>query len=217
MARRKSLAKLITIENALKRLLVKFYNANIKDSLSPTEELRQQYESKVKNLIRKTVQDAYEHGTEQVADVIGNDFNLFLSQTDISNIVSLTNKANDQFWKTATRLHRRESEFILLPNADELIQKIPFDTTAALIGFSAFATFLSFNEATTDKLDQLGGGQLEFVTARDFKVDPEICEPLDGQIFNTTDPDIPQLPLHNHCRCTLIPVEFTGPVGEELF
>ena len=49
-------------------------------------------------------------------------------------------------------------------------------------------------------------GKFEFVTARDAKVDPEICAPLDGTIYNMFDIDIPTPPLHRHCRCILVPI-----------
>src|ERR1044072_3858708 len=147
------------IENSLNKKLNSFYNSNIKGSILPTESLRQKYEQKVKSMIRKTVQESYLYGTKvvtkQISD-INTEFVDFISVTDIQNIAQLTDKVNNQFWKTADRLHRRETEFILLPDKG-LELKNQFDTTAAIIGFAAFSTFLPFNKAIISKV-QVGLG-----------------------------------------------------------
>ena len=99
------------IENSLKSKLDKFYNQNIKGSILLIEELQRQFETRVRNLIRQTVQDSYLYGsslvTKQISD-INSDFVPFISVTDIQNITSVTDKISAQFWKTAGRLHRRE-------------------------------------------------------------------------------------------------------------
>ena len=224
------------IENSLNKKLNSFYNNNIKGSTLPTDSLRRKYEQTVKNMIRKTVQDSYLFGTKlvskQISD-INTEFVEFISVTDIQNIQQLTEKVNNQFWKTADRLHRRETEFILLPEGLQL--KNQFDTTAALIGFAAFASFLPFNNAVVSKIQivnqpielGIGGsvfqneqillgegegiipmqGKVMFLTQEDALVDPELCEPLNRTVYEIgVDLDIPEPPLHNHCRCRLVPI-----------
>jgi len=228
------------IENALKRKLDSFYNSNIKGSPFAIETLEQKYATKVKNIIRQTVQDSYLYGsslvTKQISD-INSDFVPFISVTDVQHISQVTDKVNAQFWKTAGRLHRRETTFVFQPFGD-LELKPQFDTTAAIIGLSAFATFSAFNNAVIAKtqivnnpialgigtnvqegalslqLEDLADidltnlhGRVMFLTQEDAIVDPEICEPLNRTVYDTeTDFDIPSPPLHNHCRCRLVPL-----------
>ena len=45
-----------------------------------------------------------------------------------------------------------------------------------------------------------------FLTKEDADVDPIICAPLNRTVYDMNDPDIPELPLHRHCRCKLIPL-----------
>jgi hypothetical protein len=205
--------KLQRLENALKSKLNAFYNSNIKGNIAPIETIRQQFESKIKTIIRAAVQQSYLSGTDLVTNQVTNiddNFEVFISQRDIQNISSLTDKLNDQFWKTATRLHRRESEFLLLPNQD-LQLKNQFDTAAAIIGVSAYTVFTAFNEATVNKLQDISSlgiveGSVMFLTEEDARVDPEICEPLNRTVYEANDPDIPFPPLHNFCRCRLVPI-----------
>ena len=226
------------IENAINRKLLSFYNNNIKNSTLPTESIRAKYNQTVKNIIRQTVQESYLYGTKlvtkQISD-INTDFIDFISVTDIQNIQSLTDKINNQFWKTADRLHRRENEFIISLADQELVKKTQFDTTAALIGFAAFASFLPFNNAVISKTNivnqpialGVGGsafqnellllgegegiipmqGKIMFLTQEDAAVDHEICEPLNRTVYEVgVDFDIPEPPLHNHCRCRMVPI-----------
>jgi len=228
------------IENALKRKLDKFYNSNIKGSQFAIETLKQKYANTVKNLIRQTVQDSYLYGsslvTKQISD-INSDFVPFISVTDVQHIQQVTEKVSNQFWKTAGRLHRREQEFIIQPFGD-LELKPQFDTAAAIIGLSAFATFSAFNNAIISKIQIINNpialgigttnipegalslqfedlqdidltnlqGRVMFLTQEDSIVDPEICAPLNRTVYDADDFDIPEPPLHNHCRCRLIPL-----------
>ena len=232
-ATNKSITQRLTrIENAIKNRLNTFYKKKIKPlSYLPIEAIRKQYESEVKNLIRRTIQEAYLIGTDVVAEKVSdknNEFIPFISITDINNIASLANKLNDQFWKTADRLVRREQEFILNENK-ELEKKKGFDTEAAILAFAVSAAYLPFNNAVISKTKALTidttvdlevgfdilrledanlTGRVMFLTREDAKVDPEICEPLNRTVYDINDPDIP-IPIqdtHIHCRCRLIPV-----------
>lgn len=48
--------------------------------------------------------------------------------------------------------------------------------------------------------------KIMFLTKEDAKVDPEICAPLNRNVYAVDDPFIPELPMHPHCRCRLVPV-----------
>ena len=227
------------IENALKRKLDSFYNSNIKGSQFAIETLQQKYANTIKNLIRQTVQDSYLYGssivTRQISD-INSDFVPFISVTDVQHIQQVADKVSNQFWKTAGRLHRRETTFTFQPFGD-LELKPQFDTAAAIIGLSAYATFSAFNNAVISKIQIVNNpvalgigtniqegalslefddlqdidltnlqGRVMFLTQEDAAVDPEICEPLNRTVYDADDFDIPEPPLHNHCRCRLVPL-----------
>jgi len=50
-------------------------------------------------------------------------------------------------------------------------------------------------------------GKIMFLTQEDAAVDPEICEPLNRTVYEVgVDFDIPEPPLHNHCRCRMVPI-----------
>ena len=59
-------------------------------------------------------------------------------------------------------------------------------------------------------------GKFLFLTREDADVDPIICAPLNRTVYDMFDPDIPELPLHYHCRCKLIPI-IEGQNPDELF
>lgn len=42
----------------------------------------------------------------------------------------------------------------------------------------------------------------EFTAENDHKSCP-VCKEFDGMIFRDDDPNLPELPLHPNCRCTL--------------
>jgi hypothetical protein len=220
--------RLESLEKLLKPKLEKFYNQKINGSLSPIELLKRKYETQVFNNIRSTVQKSYIIGMNLVIGQmleINKEFEPFISVTDANNIRDVTKETSDRFWKTASKLHNRESEFILTPDK-KLQLKHQFDTTAAMIGVASRASFNGYNSAVKSKTSVLTvpvqrslAGQFEdfdtinqikgsvmFLTARDSKVDPEICEPLDGTIYDSHDTDIPNPPLHNFCRCILLPI-----------
>lgn len=224
--------RLTKIERALKVKLFRFYKQNILGSNSTIEELRQKYEQQVKNLIRKTIQDSYFVGTDIVTQAISEkdpSFIGFISITDINNIQDLTEKQNEQFWKTSGRLHLRETEFILKNN--ELEKKDMFDIEAAMIGTTAFMAYLAYNIAIESKMKSTllnpvsitvngqqisnlpffnvsGGleGKYIFLTKGDDRVDPIMCKPLSRKVFDLSETIIPMPPLHKHCRCRLIPL-----------
>ena len=91
------------------------------------------------------------------------------------------------------------------------------------------SVFQSFNTAITSKLSEVRNlitnepditdfpetitGQVRFTTGGDSLVCPNICLPLDGNVYDVDDPDIPnpQDPssdnfTHFHCRCKLVPI-----------
>jgi hypothetical protein len=130
---------------------------------------------------------------------------------------------SNQFWNTVSRLVNRENEFKINLADGQFIKKNPFAIDAAFIGTAAYFVYSAFNNAVISKVNQVlptilpeegftdlnlenFQGKLEFVTRRDDRVDLELCAPLDGVVFDANDPDLPIPPLHNHCRCTLIPV-----------
>lgn len=198
---------LTTLENALKRALLSFYNKYIKGSQYPVELLKQQYSKQIRNLIQSTIQKSYIKGMELVGKSIKiPDFEILISSNDLNNIDSLSKKMEDSFWRTSQRLLMRETEFKVVNN--ELEQKDPFDKNAAMVATSALIVYSALNNAVVSKEQELGGNnKVQFTTANDSHVDPTLCKPKSGEIYdaNNVPPDS-NPPLHRHCRCTLIPV-----------
>ena len=149
--------KLVAQEGTLKRKLHSFYLTTVKNNTLPTESIRRKYENQIKAIIRKAVEDSYFFGSdliEQEVKIISPKKIFFVSGTDIQNIQDITEKMNDQFWTTTSKLHMRESEFVLTLDK-ELIKKREFDTEAAYISIAALMIFAAFNNSVISKARQV--------------------------------------------------------------
>ena len=208
--RRNVVRDLTILENSLKRKLLTFYNTKIKPEAgtTPIEQLKQRYNSYIINLIRKTVQDSYLKGNELVGRQIKiTDFDIVITGTDIDNIAKISAAMTTSFWNTASKLHRRETEFKL--NKDrELEEKEPFDKNAAMVAASALVVYSAFNGSILSKTQEIPQpARVQFTTANDSHVDPKLCQPHANEIFDENNVPIDaQPPLHRHCRCILVPL-----------
>src|SRR6185503_16485761 len=189
--------KLDRLERSLKRKLITFYNSKIKGSVIPVDILKQKHNQQIRDIIRKTVEESYLIGTDTVGNQVltrDQDFQLFISATDLNNIQGLTDRLSNDFWNTAQRLQDRE--FTVTPEGEK---KKPFDAIAALTGIAAAVAFSAFNNAIKSKSTQITAtpppviptedqslnldigfeirqiGRVRFVTKQDSKVDPDIC------------------------------------------
>ena len=197
--------RLSRIENALKSKLNSFYKQKIKPlSDLPIESIKQRYETHVKNLIRKTIQDAYLTGTDIVSEKItdkNKDFTLFISVTDIQNIQSLTEKMSNQFWTTTGKLVQREQTFEKNLATQEFIKKQSFDDEAAMIGLSALFAYSGFNAAVLSKMQNtinllpVQPIAQTIPTSLDLEIGFELEQldpfnlPLEGQVIYLTQED----------------------------
>lgn len=68
-----------------------------------------------------------------------------------------------------------------------------------------------FNQASLARYEQHGIRMVEWITAGDERVDPDICEPLEGERFLIGNE--PDNPAHPRCRCAWLPVILGGPRG----
>ena len=160
---RKVSANLTALELRLKRRLFAFYKKNIMGKISPIERLRAEHETTVRNIIRKAVQDSYLTGTETVGDQVKDkepDFELFISGTDINNIIRLTEVALASFWLVASRLLLRENEFKQVNN-ERPIHKPNINAEAATLGLAIDVVFKGYNTAVTSKLPIVASGSVE--------------------------------------------------------
>ena len=145
--------KLDKLERALHKKLLTFYNSKIKGLPIPVDILKQKYNQQVQEIIRKTAQDSYIAGTEQVGDQVLNkdqSFQLFISTTDLNNIQALTSRLSNDFWDTARRLQDRESAV-----TPEGKPKPSLDHIAALSAIAAGVAFSAFNNAVLSKSSQV--------------------------------------------------------------
>lgn len=72
-------------------------------------------------------------------------------------------------------------------------------------------TIRTFNDAAKVRYSQHGVEMVEWITAGDERVDPDICEPLEGARFLIDA--APPNPAHPRCRCSWLPVVVGGPRG----
>jgi len=141
----------------------------------------------------------------------------------MDNIAQLVNTHSDYFWQTAKKLKDRQ---ILVDTEKSRIAAVknPFDVLAAMVGNAANAVFKAFNVGIRSKLSEVKNvilpsaddeferpdiqrsTKVKFMTAQDNRVDPVFCLPLSNNEYDTDDPQLPEPPLHLHCRCRLVPV-----------
>jgi SPP1 gp7 family putative phage head morphogenesis protein len=65
-------------------------------------------------------------------------------------------------------------------------------------------TVETYTQAQVFTYKQAGAPGLEYLAAEDEKT-CDICGDLDGTIWDIDDPDLIRPPVHNDCRCTLLP------------
>jgi len=212
MATIKTISRKITSElNSMERILSgklrDFYNRNIRSANTPVDIIRQEKGKEIENLIRDYVESSWlfahaitEEQMKEPSEKIR------ITTTDVQGIESDTKKMVNQYWLTSQRLQLRETEFKITPKQE--IEQLPeFDIPAAMIGISALLVYAAFNDSMQSKAQELAfqGMRLRFTTKRDGIVDPVLCAPLEGKIFDIGFvTDMP--PLHRHCRCHLIPI-----------
>lgn len=89
----------------------------------------------------------------------------------------------------------------------ELRRRIQDATNFAASRAEAIArteTVRVFNEAALGRFKQHGVQEKEWLTAGDERVDPDICQPLEGERFPIDSG--PANPAHTRCRCSWLPV-----------
>ena len=178
--------------------LERLYKQKIAGSTSPVETVRQN-DKQIKGIIRDTVQSSWIFSHTIIASVIAD--RIDLTTKDITGIESLTKNFEDQFWTLSHKLLTRETEFKV--DNGILEELTPFDIHAAFVGLGGWFAYFAYNESIQSKSSELGLSlKLKFVT-REACIDTKVCIPLRGLY----DPGAaPQLPLHKHCKCKLIPV-----------
>jgi hypothetical protein len=215
------------LEEKLKKELGAFFDNQIIPivAFTPIEVIKQKFEGQVRTIIQSAIQTAYLDGLDVVAASATEhspDFKLLIKQTDLNNITTATDKYTNQFWKTTEGIIRKESnEFFTVPNVVQPTEGnktgVNFDnvlnTIATATAFSSFNFAIQSKQSRIPPPDGEGEGgpgikQVEFVTMHDSKVDPDICQPLDGKIWDADSSEIvvPPDDTHPHCRCVLIPV-----------
>lgn len=188
----RKLEKQITIK------LEQYYKQKIKGSQVPADFIRQN-EKEIKNIIRDTIQASWLFSHDIIRDTTKQ--RVDLTTKDIEGIELTTNNMENYFWAVAHDLLTRETAFKV--SNGQLQELTPFDVHAAFVGLGGWFAYYAFNYAMESKSQELGNIQLRFVV-RDDCVDTKLCLPLNGQIF--IPGSAPELPIHKHCHCKLIPV-----------
>jgi|SRR6187431_2380616 len=195
--------KFIGLERQLKRILLAFYNKYIRGSQAPIELLRQKYELQLRQIVAKAVSESWLYSLEILKLETGIDTPM--TEKDLQGMLRVAERMTNEFWETAGKNLRRETEFQFDPKTHKLEEKQEFVTGAAMLGIGSFILYLAFNEGMKSKADELNQIiLLRFTTRRDERVDPSFCKPEDGKVYGITTNLTP--PLHRHCRCKLIPI-----------
>jgi len=195
--------KFIGLERQLKRILLAFYNKYIRGSQAPIELLRQKYELPLNKIVANAVKDGWLYSLDIIKLKTGLDTPM--TEKDLQGMLRVARRMTNEFWETAGKNLRRETEFKFDPKTHKLEEKQEFVTGAAMLGIGSFMLYLAFNEGMKSKSDELDIPiLLRYTTRRDANVDPALCKPEDGKYYGITTNLFP--PLHRHCRCKLIPV-----------
>ena len=195
--------KFIVLERQIKRLLLAFYNKYIRGSQAPIGLLRQKYELPLNKIVANAVKDGWLYSLDIIKLKTGLDTPM--TEKDLQGMIRIATRMTNEFWETAGKNLRRETEFQFDPKTHKLEEKQEFVTGAAMLGIGSFMLYLAFNEGMKSKSEELNQPiVLRFTTRRDERVDPALCEPEDGKIWGITTNLTP--PLHRHCRCKLIPL-----------
>src|SRR6186713_1635397 len=195
--------KFIVLERQIKRLLLAFYNKYIRGSQAPIELLKQKYELPLNKIVANAVKDGWLYSLDIIKLKTGIDTPM--TEKDLRGMLRVAERMVDEFWETAGKNLRRETEFQFDPKTHKLEEKQEFVTGAAMLGIGSFMLYLAFNEGMKSKSEELNQIiLLRFTTRRDERVDPSFCKPEDGKIYGITTNLFP--PLHRHCRCKLIPL-----------
>ena len=195
--------KFIVLERQLKRILLAFYNKYIRGSQAPIELLRQKYGLQLRAIVANAVNSGWLYSLDILKLKTGLDTPM--TEKDLQGMLRVAERMVDEFWETAGKNLRRETEFQFDPKTHKLEEKQEFVTGAAMLGIGSFMLYLAFNEGMKSKSEELNQIiLLRFTTRRDQRVDPGLCKPEDGKIYGITTNLFP--PLHRHCRCKLIPV-----------
>jgi len=140
-----------------------------------------------------------------------------LSTIDISNIDRIANELQEKFWRGIQGIKEqkkkaREDGRKVIGSAGESPFVLGNITNLFLSALAISLSTSSVNEgivsATRDVSSRQPVGstpKFQFNTVGDDRVCP-ICEPLDGDIMSESQGNIQQPPLHENCRCFLIPL-----------
>ena len=195
--------KFIGLERQLKRILLAFYNKYIRGRQAPIELLKQKYELPLNKIVANAVKDGWLYSLDIIKLKTGIDTPM--TEKDLRGMIRVATRMTNEFWETAGKNLRRETEFQFDPKTHKLEEKQEFVTGAAMLGIGSFMLYLAFNEGMKSKSEELNQIiLLRFTTRRDERVDPSFCKPEDGKIYGITTNLFP--PLHRHCRCKLIPL-----------
>src|SRR5215510_522072 len=214
-----------------------FFSAEIASSMLPIESIRRIHQNRIRAIIRSSIESPYFTGNQTVSKHLlerNPNFVYYTSGRDIENIKNISERMNEQFWiRTGKLLQRLQGEFKNDTDSEQTIRKREFNIEAAMLGLAIHVIYGGYNSAVKSKLSQIeldGSGvgvsaatvkgtirtlahsrksHVIFVTKHDAKVDPQICAPLNGTIWEIDDPDIiiPPFDTHYYCRCVLQPLD----------
>ena len=199
-SRQKVVRELERLKKAVTIKIEAYYKKNIKGSQQPIDFIRQN-DKQIQQIVRDAVQESWLFSHIIISDVTGDKINI--SVQDVQGIEGTTNELVNMYWTTAGKNLTRETEF-KVDEHGQLLEQPLFALHAAMLGIASYMVYFGYNEGVQSKTSELGGMRLRLLTRNDPQVDPVICRPLHGIIYNFNQ--APSVPLHRHCRCILVPV-----------
>ena len=156
---------LLKTEISLTHKLTRFYNREIKiqNSTYPIEHLKRKHASRIRNLIRHTLEKPSILARKIAGDYQWQrdpDFLLFTSGRDIDLVKQMEARLNEKFWNTVAKLsYSQITAFGGGGNSAELHQLGNEKIKAAMTIVSAYGVYSTYNHAVVSKLNSLEQSQ----------------------------------------------------------
>ena len=201
------------LEEQVRTNLNQIVNEILIEQSSDISLIQRKFATDVEHLIRAAVSNAYSIGINYVGETKKRPHLMFLTETDIKIIKSLTAEFNHMFWIRVSKvLHQKDT--IQTKNA-RFSPRSKLSLSNLIGSLAVKIVTKSVASGTISKINQLSIihdsiKQAQFVdvfvwhTMNDERVCP-LCAGLDGMEWTYNDPNmlVPPDDSHSNCRCAL--------------
>jgi hypothetical protein len=178
-------------EEELSKEFNKLFDLIVKNSMSRLS-AEQQFGKELKNKIKHCIQIAYFAGQDYVTKATKKPVQITID--DVIAIEQFTERIYNAFFDKVDKINWRY-EFLSNPLLIAQINSLP---STIMINVVQVATTNSVQALYAD--GQINDKKLVFITEFDEKV-CNICYPFHETLYESDDPNKPEIPLHPNCRC----------------